>query len=151
MDNITAAAHILTDAGIDIPGSSVSIHSLAYVLREINRHTSDMLEALETEYEKYMTNMRILLQEAERKLRALCNPATRLREIMEVTEPDVRDALQNLRNFVGGRPEIEHDPEDTAYLPEIFRFWRRFGGRPEASPYEELWQWVAGRPLTWEQ
>ena len=69
---------------------------------------------------------------------------------MEVAELDVRKACQNLGNFVEERHDVGHDPKDTAYLPEIFRFWMKFGGRPEASPYEELWQWVAGRPLTWE-
>ena len=150
MDALAYAANLLTDEGIDIPGSSTNIHDFAQTLLKINHESFAMLEALDTEYQKYLRNMRILFQEAERKLHALSNPRTRLREIMEAVEPDIREGFYNLRDLVGEREPVEHDAEDVAYLPQIFRFWRRFGGRLEASPYEELWQWVAGRPLTWE-
>lgn len=39
---------------------------------------------------------------------------------------------------------------EEGYLVEIFRYWRKFIGRREARRFEDVWEYVAGRPIPWE-
>ena len=43
--------------------------------------------------------------------------------------------------------EVEPQEAYEGYLTEIFRYWRRYGGQREHEEFEEVWRWVAGRPL----
>lgn len=60
------------------------------------------------------------------------------------------EALEELVRRLNEEDVDEGDGADEAYLVEIFRYWRRFAGRKEARRYEDVWEYVAGRPVPWE-
>ena len=67
----------------------------------------------------------------------------------------MREWYQDLKGFVR---RLDDDKWDAAveegveegYLVEIFRYWRKFTGRRGARRFEDVWEYVAGRPILWE-
>lgn len=52
-----------------------------------------------------------------------------------------------LTDLVGNRATA---PRHGKYLTEIAQYWRKWAGAEEARVYEEVWSYVAGRPLVQE-
>lgn len=102
------------------------------------------LAAIDAEVGKYNQNLKLLLQEHDKKqLDRTAAAAASGREAPHV-RPLVYNNARTLREAVGGMTDVEYR---AGYDVELTRYWRKYGGREEASQYRQLWEWVQGRRM----
>lgn len=102
------------------------------------------LAAIEAEVKRYDQNLKLLLQEYDKKhLDRAAAAVSSGREAPHV-EPLVYSNADTLRGAVGGMADVEYR---AGYDVELTQYWRRYGGREEASRYEQLWEWVQRRRM----
>lgn len=117
---------------------------LGLLLLQANRESYDLLLQIRVERARYLRNMQILYQEYEAKYCSLYEKYGS----HEAAQSRVGDyVIESAYELVDLVEDINEQPLHKDYLTDIFRFWRRYGGKHEHEPYEEVWRWVAGRPL----
>ena len=103
-----------------------------------------LLGEMQVEIAHFSRNMRILYQEYEAKYQSLYEKHGTHEAAEKILGNDVIESGNELEDYVQGMNE---QPWHKDYLTDIFRFWRRYGGKHDHEPFEEVWRWVAGRPL----
>ena len=134
-----------------ITDTNSDIHHVATEITFLQMAANEALAALDTEVERYNQNLKILLQEYDKKqldqtatAASSGRPPPRVEPLVYNVEPLVDNNAQILREAVGARGDVEHR---AGYEWELWRYWRHYGGQAEASHYEQLWEWVQRRRM----
>lgn len=127
-----------------IADTNSDIHHVATEITCLQMAANEALSAVDTEAEKYNQNLKILLQEYDKKqLTRTAAAASSGRQLPRV-QPVVYNNARILRDAVGARAEVEYR---AGYEWELWRYWRHYGGQAEASRYKQLWEWVQRRRM----
>ncbi|CAF9934050.1 MAG: hypothetical protein ALECFALPRED_005835 [Alectoria fallacina] len=114
---------------------------------DIYEATGRMLWDLAAEEERYMSNMALLLAEMKGKWKGdLIETGSWHHTALRMGKSGIASA-QALTDLVGNRATA---PRHGKYLTAIAQYWRKWAGAEEARVYEEVWSYVAGRPLVQE-
>ena len=116
---------------------------LSAILFAANHDSFHLLSKIEAEHNQYKYNLRRLYSAYKAKYLALAEEYG-WEGASKRVGAEVVESAGYLREFLGGR---ESDREGEEYLTEIWHFWRRYGGKGESEEIEEVWRWVAGRPM----
>ena len=127
----------IADEGIDIYRVSAEVSFLQEAVTHV-------FTAIDGEIKRYNDNLKILLQEYDKKLLDHVVTATATGKQPREVPPEVILDEQNLRDAFGAMEDVEfHEGYDV----ELTRYWRRYGRWTEARKYENLWVWVVGRRM----
>ena len=127
-----------------IADTQSNIHHVAAEITFMQEGANQALAAVDAEVAKYNQNLKLLLQEYDKKqIDRAAAVAASGREAPHV-RPLVYSNAQTLREAVGAMPDGEYR---AGYDVELTRYWRKYGGREEASRYRQLWEWVQGRRM----
>ncbi|KAL8825173.1 MAG: hypothetical protein Q9191_004569 [Dirinaria sp. TL-2023a] len=105
------------------------------------------LAALDAEIARYLRNMQLLYAEFVIRVSRIQDDADARRQGLT---NQVSFSAAQLRRFLFDCRVYKLQQPNEDYLTEIFRFWRRFGAKNDHAPFEDVWEFVAGRKLRWE-
>ena len=102
------------------------------------------LAAIDAEVGNYNKNLKLLLQEYDKKQIDQAAVAAAFGREASPVQPLVYNNARTLREAVKEVADVEYR---AGYDVELTRYWRQYGGREEASQYRQLWEWVQGRRM----
>lgn len=127
-----------------IADTQSDIHHVATEITFMQQAANQALAAIDVKVEEYKQNLKILLQEYDKKHTDRAAAAASSGREPPHVEALVYNNAQSLREAVKGMADVEYR---AGYDVELTRYWRQYGGRAEASRYQQLWQWVQRRHM----
>ena len=147
-EDLNYAFHVLADmSGPEGEDESQRRESDWWTVSQINHQTATMMTAMDDECKAFVENLATLLWNSHMKSLAMRGKGKNVPEEVTKAEKELDRVLRSVF-----RIDFLDCTTKEDYLPQIRRFWRKWAGLVGglSADFEDLYQFVAGRPLKTE-
>lgn len=105
--------------------------------------TANLMISFGKQHQAYRKNLRILYQEFCKKIDARALETGDMDKVLRRAGDYVCNGALKLENSVA---DMAPEKYREGYLTDIFQYWRKVASRKEIKEFEDVWEYVAGRP-----